>query len=434
VSWYTLAVHDSSTSLPRHRLRNFGAFLADYVGFGTALALVNVDSVMPSLVLRLTDSSVAIGLVSTVFSGSWLLPQLAVARLVNDKPRKKPYMYAGLLGRVALLAIALALWLRLDRHPVAMLTLFFACLFAFAAGDGTLSVAWFDIMARALPLRLRTYLIGASQFLIGLLGIVAGILIARILGNPQLPFPTDYALLFGMAGTVLVAASAGVLLIKEPPPEPTDLPASGETKGWRMRDVVADAEFRRLMVSRVLIDMVRLTGPFYTAYAATQFQLPQSVIGSYVAVQTVSGILTSAGLGMVGARRGPQAVIRVGSIIATVGPLLALATCMGRSPYLISAYPLVFVSLGTAHNIHMLGFYNYLMELAPDGLRPAYIGTGNTLSGLLTVTPVIAGWLLDRTSFAALFAATAGLVLIGTALSFTLSAPRHSVSDEQTNS
>jgi hypothetical protein len=82
----------------------------------------------------------------------------------------------------------------------------------------------------------------------------------------------------------------------------------------------------------------------------------------------------------------------------------------------------------------MLGFYNYLMELAPDGLRPAYIGTGNTLSGLLTVTPVIAGWLLDRTSFAALFAATAGLVLIGTALSFTLSAPRHSVSDEQTNS
>jgi hypothetical protein len=61
----------------------------------------------------------------------------------------------------------------------------------------------------------------------------------------------------------------------------------------------------------------------------------------------------------------------------------------------------------------MLGFYNYLMEIAPDDLRPSYIGLGNTITGVLTLAPTLGGWLLEATSYVTLFAVTAGTVFLG---------------------
>ena len=129
-------------TLPPYFRWNFAAFLVDYICFGLALTFANLSSVMPAFVGQLTDSAPVIGLVDTVFRGGWLLPQLATARLINDKPRKKPYMLAGLSGRFLFFVIALALWSGLADRPTAMLILFFTCLGLFATTDGFGSVAW----------------------------------------------------------------------------------------------------------------------------------------------------------------------------------------------------------------------------------------------------------------------------------------------------
>jgi hypothetical protein len=127
--------------LPPHYRWNFVAFLVDYVCFGIAFTFINPSSVLPAFVGQLTDSAPVIGLVGTVFNGGWLLPQLAVTRLINDKPRKKRYIIAGMSGRTMLLVVALGLWAGLGRYPAAMLGLFFACLGLFAATDGVASVS-----------------------------------------------------------------------------------------------------------------------------------------------------------------------------------------------------------------------------------------------------------------------------------------------------
>ena len=55
----------------------------------------------------------------------------------------------------------------------------------------------------------------------------------------------------------------------------------------------------------------------------------------------------------------------------------------------------------------MLGFMNYLLELAPPGHRPTYMGLSNTLGGLLVIVPMLGGWLLQATSYPVLFVAAA---------------------------
>jgi len=379
----------------------------------------------PAFVGQLTDSAPLIGLVDTVFRGGWLLPQLAVAHLINDKPRKKPYMVAGLSGRILLWVIALALWAGLARHPTAMLILFFTCFWLFASSDGVVSVAWFDIIARAIPLKRRGRLMGMGQFIGGLAGIGIGALVGLILDRR--PFPDSYAILFTLAGAALVPSVIALISIREPPPESASPEANGQAKGSWLRLLVTDPAFRHLMICRMLIGMMALATSFYVVHAADVLHLPQSVIGQFVVAQTVAGVVASAVLSLVNERWGPRYVIRTASAAAVIGPLFALAAHLAGGGWLVQAYPFVYVALGVVNSAWMLGFFNYLLEIAPEGMRPAYIGLGNTIMGVLTLVPMAGGWLLETTSYTTLFSVTAAIVAIGFLFTLRLKPPQQTM-------
>ena len=412
-------------TLPPHYRRNFAVFLVDYVCFGIALTFANLNSVMPAFVGQLTTSAPVIGLVGTVFTGGWLLPQLAAARLINDKPRKKPYMLAGLSGRIMFWVIALSLWAGLARRPTAMLILFFTCLGLFAASDGVASVAWFDILARAIPLKQRGRLIGIGQVISGLAGVGAGALVGWIL--VQRPFPNNYTLLFTLTGVALIPSVIALVLIREPPPDDVSSQTNDQTKDGWLKLLVTDPAFRRLMVCRLLVGMMGLATSFYVVHAADVLHLPQSVIGGFVAAQTLAGVVASVVLGLVSERWGPRYVARIGSGAAVIGPLFALAAHLAGSGWLVQAYPLVYAALGVVNSAWMLGFFNYLLEIAPRGMRPAYVGLGNTIMGVLMLVPLVGGWLLEATSYTTLFSVTAVLVAAGSLLTLGLKPPQQTV-------
>ncbi len=77
--------------------RNVAAFLTDSGGFGGALGFMGYSTVVPSLVMLLTNSEPMVGLVNMLWSGMWLLPQLAAGRWMANRPAET----AGLvrLGR-----------------------------------------------------------------------------------------------------------------------------------------------------------------------------------------------------------------------------------------------------------------------------------------------------------------------------------------------
>jgi len=408
--------------LPPHYRWNFAAFLVDYVCFGIAFTFVNPSSVMPAFVRQLTASAPVIGLVGTVLNGGWLLPQLAAARLINDRPRKKPYMLAGLGGRALFWVTALALGAGLARYSTPMLVLFFACLGLWAATDGVVSVAWFDIMARAIPLKRRGRLIGVAQVVSGLAGIGVGALVGLIL--ERRPFPGNYALLFTLAGVALVPSVIALVSLREPPPEEASPPTNGRPKGHWLTPLVSDPAFRRLVICRLLVGMMGLAGSFYVVHAADVLHLPERVIGGFVIAQTVGGVVASAILSPISERWGPRYVARVGGAAAVVGPLFALAAHLAGGGWLAQTYPFVYATLGVTNSAWMLGFFNYLLEIAPEGMRPTYVGLGNTVMGVLALAPMVGGWLLEATSYTTLFGVTAAIVAAGFLFTLGLKPPQ----------
>jgi len=422
----SLAMTRPPNGAPPHYQRNFAAFLVDYVFFSIALAFASPSSMLPAFVRQFTDSAPVIGLVSTVFNGFWLLPQVIVAGIVGRSARKKPFLLLGATGRVAFWLIALGLWLGLGQHPNRMLLLFFVCLAVFAVTDTLASVAWFDMMARAIPLKRRGRLMGIAQVIGGLGGLGVGVAITLILNSPRFPLPNNYALIFTLAGLAFIPTVIASALLREVPAGDTE--SSGKRWGrnrW-LSPLREDPAFRRLMVSQVLCGMISLATPFYVVHATDELNLSEAVVGSFVGAQQVAGVASGVLLGLLSARRGPAPTIRVGSAIAIVGPLFALVAHIAGDGVLSHAYPIVYVTLGVYWSSNMLGFYNYMMEIAPDDMRPSYIGLGNTIMGILTLAPTVGGWVLEATSYTVLFGITAGLVFLGCVAALRLGPPRQS--------
>jgi hypothetical protein len=65
------------------------------------------------------------------------------------------------------------------------------------------------------------------------------------------------------------------------------------------------------------------------------------------------------------------------------------------------------VVIGVGNAGLMLGWMNYVLEIAPPGHRPTYTGLTNTLTGVLIPVPILGGWLLQSTSYPTLFIAAA---------------------------
>ncbi len=396
------------TTIQPHYRRNWLLILTDYVLFGMALSFIGVSTVLPAFIRHLTDSPPIIGMVNTVWNGGWLIPQLAAANALTHVPRKQGALIrAGLLGRPTLLLIALALMLGLWQRPGWMLVAFFALLTLFWAFDAFCSIAWFDIVAKAIPANRRGRLFGAGQIISSLLAIGIGAFVSWILSPAGPGFPANYAWLFALAGLSTLLGLITLAAIHEPL---EDVPA--ERASWRdygpqlVKILRKESAYRSVIAVWLLSGLAGLASPFYVLYATEQLGLAQETIGLFIIAQTIGGLVGSFGFGALAERRGPGMVIRTSVAVAVSAPLAALAIHFARvGGWLPMVYAWVFVVLGIVGASLMLGFMNYVLELAPPGHRPTYMGLSNTLAGLLVLVPMLGGWLLQATSYPVLFAA-----------------------------
>ncbi|NLE43164.1 MAG: MFS transporter [Chloroflexi bacterium] len=404
---------------------NVAMFSIDLVTCWVAMTFVSMSSILPALVGQLTSSHIVIGLVGTVYNASSLLAPLVVAGRISSKQRKKPYLVMGILAsRVPFWAIALTLYLGLSQTPAIMLIVFFVCLSLFAAGDGIGSLAGLDIFARAVPLRQRGRLLGTAQFVSGVFGIGAGVLVSAIIERQ--PFPRSYALLFTAAGICFIPSLVALALIREPESERSQTPGAQAVQGWasHLRSMVQDGTLRRLVLSRLLVGLMSIAVPFYVGHAQDVLLMPSSAVGAFVIAQTAASVITSPILGVISERSGPQTVMHLTNAAAVLAPAFALVAHLSGMNWTTQAYPFVYLALGIASNSALIGFFNYLIEVSPDGLRPIYIGVSNALLGVIALGPFVGGWLLQTTSYTMLFAATTCVVLLGFIISLRLEPPQ----------
>src|SRR5262245_33832319 len=180
------------------------------------LNLVSRETVLPLLVSKLTSSPIAIGLIPAIYSLGIYLPQLLGASVAEGMPRKKPFLtlVGGLGERVPYLLAALAVLLLAQPAPAAALAAL-ALLFGISgASAGFATPAWFDLIAKVIPLRRRGLFTGLGHGIGALMGVAGAVLIGFVL--ERWPFPQSFALLFGLAFAAMAISWVGLALNREP--------------------------------------------------------------------------------------------------------------------------------------------------------------------------------------------------------------------------
>ncbi|MCP4517412.1 MAG: MFS transporter [Delftia sp.] len=403
--------------------------MGDYIGFMLSMTFASSTTVLPDFVSRLTDSEILVGLLSSLSSGAWLLPQLFFANLLSNKRRKKPYIMLGAaIGRPLFLVYAAALALGLYRHPALALGAFFAVQIIFFSSDALSAVGWFDAMSKAIPPERRGRLFGSSQFTGGILSIGAGLLITALLSDDGPDFPNNYAIILALSGVCLTFSLLSLGFMVEP-----DEPVQEQRLAWRdylpqlLHTLRQDRTFTRLIAVQLLAGFDGLALGFYILFATQELGLPRETVGAFTSIQILSKIIASVGLGALAERTGSHRVIQVSTAFSLTAPLVGLALLLtGAQPGAMTAAicSLIFVVISVVISARMLGYYNYALSLAPAGQRPTYIGLFNTSSGLLIVLPTLGGWLLRVSSYGVLFAITAIVLVIAHALSLSLPSTR----------
>jgi len=392
--------------------RNFIAGLWHGAFLALGVSLTQPTTVISAFIADLTDSTVWVGGLSTVLTVAGALPQLFVARWIEPRPRKMPYLMLAIYLRVLSWGVLAWLIYAIDgQHPMILAWILVGMLVVFYAGGGLGNIPYTDIIGKIIPADKRGAFFGGMGALAGPLSVGAAFATRYILANVD--YPNNYALLFGLAALGLGIASLGFWIIREP--------ANGTTAQnippWSEYGKHLLAAGRRL---KVLIAIQLLTGfslmalPFYVVFAREQLNAPADAVGWFLLAQVLGGVISNLVWARLVDRSGSRWMLFCCAVTSTLTPLLAIVL----SPLGWLALLPVFFFAGAIFNGRSVGFQSALLELAPADERPTYAALNAVLILPVAFLSLAAGFFLQHWSYAALFAFVAIFIGLGAVITW----------------
>jgi MFS family permease len=424
---------------PLDTRRNFFVFTGDVVTFSVGIYFIPTITILTGLASKLTDDKALIGVIGMAWSVTWFLPQLVAARIVHGKKREKPYLIIpSIIGRQTFLLFALWLLATQARQPILTVWLLFLAILIFNICDALAGVAWFDMLARALTPRMRGRSMAVGQLIAAVGGIGAGVVVERMLAPEGLPFPVNYAVIFLFAWSCFMASLVIVFFLQENPVTDESLRQSHESSFARDLGHIlrTDRLFIKTVTARFLVSIEVVAASFYVVFIRERLGLPDAVVGQFSLAFIVGSIAGIVLFGWLHDRFGTRRVLQASSTMQFAAPLLAFAIAAvpavaDAAPDVATAALLLAVALnGAVSHSLVLGYLGYVMDNAPERVRATYVGIFNTVSGVVSLAPVLGGALINTLALTgpltAAYAVVFGLVVaaVGAGLLLAFRLPR----------
>lgn len=404
--------------------RNFVFFLIDAIMFSAALGMMGLNTLIPDFVRKLTDSEIIIGFSAYLFEIGFTLPQLLIARYIVRAERKKWWFIGpNIPVRFIMIVFAISAVYFGAGQPTAILIAFFICYGIAAFGDGLVGVPWMDLIGSSLNDQWRARMLGLSSAISSVLMLGIPALTAFVLSSPNLSFPNNYALIFGIAGLIFALSTIPVLFVRELPSGKAveKLPELSEflpSLGVVLRE---DKHFRNLIFLRFAAILMLMASPFYVGFATERLGLTSGeAVPNLILMQTIGGIFGSIAYTWLGARDN-LLFLR----LAVAGMLFVPLSAIVAGLWGVIPLYMGFFFFGLCGSNLGFSFQNWLLGYANHEQRPIYTGLYNTIPAFLSLTaPVIAGSIVQASGYEALFSVSAVMVIVSLLISLQLPNPQ----------
>lgn len=429
-----------------------------FVNLGNAF--VDPFTVLPVFITTFGGSTVLVGFVSAAFFAGWFLPQIFVANIAQSRRRVLPIYAASAAFRFVGFAGAGASVFLIDP---AQRTLILSCVCAGltlnALAAGVAAVPFLEITSKTVPVHKRGSFFAGRRVVGGTLGVVAGLVIAAVLGGDPgamwaqtrvyravtsvvdaigwsgHEFPHDYGILIILGAVISTGGVIAYLFVREPDAQHVVRAAPLRTyleEGFQLLKRMPD--YRTFLRMRVCYQLSAMAFPFYATYAYTHLGFSQASVGVFVSIWVGAGVLSNAVWGRLLDRSGNRIVFVSTAAMSIAAPIamLVLAGWRGSNsgPVGMGVFAIVastFLLNGFVRSGRFIANQTYLLESAPPHRRPLYVGFMNSLSFPFMLSPILGGLLVSVVGYRSLFA-VGGLAAVANLVASTrLVEPRRRV-------
>lgn len=385
-------------------------------------AFFDSGTVLPVLLARLGASDVTVGLARLIQTLGYTLPALLSAHYVHGRSQHKSFLLATCgISRLGLVALPFLIVQLARSNPAGAAIAVIGVTALFWGMDGACAVSWFDILAKAIPARIRGIFFGVMQSAGGVMAIGAGLVVREVLGNPQVPYPMDFAILAGLWAVGAWASWFALAAIREPAPiSPTQEPrkALGDYIRQTIPLLRRVPRLRRLIVIRVLLDAGGLAAPFYVLYAQRDLRVTIGMVGAFTMAQSLGKVATGPLWGLLSDRLGTHVSIRA---IAAVSAAIPMVSILARPEHAVLMV-LVFVLIGAIQEGTWMVVYTALLEAASEEDRPLAVGVASLCQTPSACYAPVGGLLAASLGYRPVFALASGLVVVALLLAVKLPA------------
>ncbi len=408
--WLTGAQADE---LEKGEARNGAVHVVSLALTKTGDALIDPKLVLTWLLSALGAPGALIGLLVPVREAGALLPQLAMARLVEKNRLRKRFWAAGAAVQ-GLSALAIAAVALLFTGSAAGWTVL-ALLAVFAVGRAAASISYKDALAHTIGRQRRGAVSGfaASAASAVAFAVGAAMAVGVFTGAAR-----SIAFIVAAAGLAFLAGAATFLALREPEAE-----AAGDGRdSWRalVAPIRDDPQLRLFVASRIALAATALATPFIVMISTAEKRSALDQLGPLVMASTAASVLASYVWGRLSDASSRKTLVAAGLIGGALFLVLGVAGLMtGGIGGVFGATAAVFVAR-TAYEGVRQGRKLHLTDMAKDTLRARYTALSNTLVGIALLAAGLFGVIADRFGPAVVLLLFSAMSVLGALLALGL--------------
>jgi len=385
--------------------RNFYAFLWHAAFLAFAGSFIELNTVIPSLVIKAGGSEFTLGIVTAINVGIPLLAQLLFASFLVTKKRKKPYLLIGIYLRViSLLVIGITLVLSIPNKILLMLIILTMSIFSFSGVFA--GVSYTDLLGKSITKAYQRKFMSTRQILRSSLALFGALLAKSIL--KAFEYPKNYSSMFLIASFSLLVASFGFWAIKEGETKSSEkYPTFFEIIKNIPKILYHDKNLLNYVIFSNLTGFGLIIMPFYVLLAKKSFPSFSSLVGNFLLLQMIGTVLASFFWRQILHNKGYKQVLFYCTIIGSMLPFIALFFSH-ISPIL---YATVFLISGFTLSARQMSFEGVLIEISHNENRALYVGIAGALNIVTAIFPLIIGAIIKRIGFTVVLS-TVGIAMI----------------------
>jgi MFS family permease len=375
---------------------NFKSFLWHATFLAFAKNFMDVDTIIPSMVIESGGGAIHIGILTAIMMGGSSFTQIFFAPFLSNQNFKKKYLLLGINTRVlSLLGLGVLLFLLQGGQQTYVLLLMFFFITTFSLAGAFTNVSYVDIFGKSVSQDKRKSFFSTNQIISGIIVLSSAFLVKRLLDWKE--YPTNYAIMFFVGSTLLMIATAGFWSIKEV------IPSRLKIKGMKSFIQLLRTELKENKKLGYFLGYVNTQGiavsflPFVILYAKETFKAQNADTGIFL-IYKVAGIVLVSFLVLLGATKIKYNVLLYSNVLLSL--FLISLTFIIKD---LSAIKYIFILGGIIYSLFSISMNGLLLEVSGNENRALYTGFAGAGNILPAIFPLAGGALIKVFGYQSFF-------------------------------